>query len=98
MAATPIHNYIQSLEKELAAGNTTEHSHRPALKTLFQSLNSAITATNEPQHITAVGAPDLRIIKKKLATGYVECKDIGINLDEVIKTEQLQRYLKSFHN
>jgi hypothetical protein len=62
------------------------------------SNRTVITATNEPQHITAVGAPDFRIIKKKLATGYVECKDIGINLDEVIKTEQLQRYLKSFHN
>ena len=98
MTTTPIHDYIQSLEKELAAGNTTEHSHRPALKTLFQSLNSAITATNEPQHITAVGAPDFRIIKNKLPIGYVECKDIGKNLDEVLETEQLKRYLKSFHN
>jgi len=98
MTTTPIHDYIQSLEKELAAGNTTEHTHRPALKTLFQTLNPAVTATNEPQHITAVGAPDFRIIKNKLATGYVECKDIGKNLDEMLETEQLQRYLKSFHN
>ena len=48
------------------------------MKALFQALNPAVTATNEPQHITAVGAPDFRIIKNKLATGYVECKDIGI--------------------
>ena len=40
---TAIHEYIQSLDKELAAGNTTEHTHRPALKSLFQSLNPAIT-------------------------------------------------------
>jgi hypothetical protein len=80
MTTNPIHDYVLSLEKELAAGNTTEHTHRPALKTLFQSLNPAITATNEPQHITAVGAPDFRIINNKLATGYVECKDIGKNL------------------
>jgi hypothetical protein len=98
MTSSPIHDYILALDKELAAGNTTEHTHRPALKTLFQSLNSTITATNEPQHITAVGAPDFRIIKNKLAIGYVECKDIGINLDEVLKTEQLKRYLNSFHN
>jgi very-short-patch-repair endonuclease/type I restriction-modification system DNA methylase subunit len=98
MTTNPIHDYIQSLEKELAAGNTTEHTHRPALKTLFQSLNPAITATNEPQHITFVGAPDFRIINNKLATGYVECKDIGKNLDEVLETAQLKRYLHSFHN
>ncbi|MEK7353021.1 MAG: N-6 DNA methylase, partial [Chloroflexota bacterium] len=93
-----IHDYIKAIEKELAAGNTTEHTHRPALKTLLESLNPAITATNEPQHITDVGAVDFRIIKNKLATGYVECKDIGINLDEALKTDQLQRYLKAFHN
>ena len=98
MTVDSLHVYIQALDKELAAGNTTEHTHRPALKALFQGLNPAVTATNEPQHITAVGAPDFRIIKNKLATGYVECKDIGINLDEVIKTEQLKRYLKSFQN
>ena len=50
MTSTPIHIYIQSLEKELAAGNTTEHSHRPALKTLFQALNPVITATNEREY------------------------------------------------
>ena len=98
MTVTSIHDYIQALDKELAAGNTTEHTQRPALKDLFQTLNPIITASNEPQHITAVGAPDFRIIKNKLSIGYVECKDIGINLDEVIKTGQLKRYLKSFTN
>jgi hypothetical protein len=71
MTSSPIHDYIQALDKELAAGQTTEHTHHPALKALFQSLNPVITATNEPQHITAVGAPDFRIIKNKLAIGYV---------------------------
>ena len=98
MTSSPIHDYIEALDKELAAGNTTEHTHRPALKALFQSLNHAITATNEPQHITAIGAPDFRIIKNKLAIGYVECKDIGKNLDEALETDQLKRYLHSFHN
>jgi hypothetical protein len=98
MTATAMHDYILELDKELAAGNTTEHTHRTALKILFQSLNPAITATNEPQHITAVGAPDFRIIQKKMPVGYVECKDIGKNLDEAMETEQLKRYLKSFQN
>jgi predicted helicase len=98
MTSSPIHDYILALDKSLAAAQTTEHTHRPALNALFQALNTTITATNEPQHITAVGAPDFRIIKNKLAIGYVECKDIGSNLDEVVKTEQLKRYLNSFQN
>jgi hypothetical protein len=98
MTSSPIHDYILALDKSLAAGQTTEHTHRPALNALFQALNPAITATNEPQHITAVGAPDFRIIQKKMPIGYVECKDIGKNLDEVLETEQLKRYLKSFQN
>ena len=96
MTSTSIHDYIQSLEKELAAGNTTEHTHRPALKALLESLNPDITATNEPQHITAVGAPDFRIIKNKLAIGYVECKDIGKNLDEALETDQLKALFTLF--
>ena len=98
MTTNSIHTYVQSLEKELSAGETTEHTHRTALKILLESLNTDIIATNEPQHITAVGAPDFRIIKNKLAIGYVECKDIGKNLDEALETDQLKRYLHSFHN
>ena len=98
MDTNSILDYVRSLEKELAAGNTTEHSLRPALKTLLESLKPGITSTNEPQHITAVGAPDFRIRQKQLTTGYVECKDIGKSLDEALKTDQLQRYLKSLHN
>lgn len=94
----PVNEYIKAVEKELAAGKVTEHTYRPALKKLLESLNPAVTATNEPQHITAVGAPDFRIVKNSLATGYVECKDIGTNLDATLKTDQLQRYLKSLHN
>jgi hypothetical protein len=94
----PVLDYVHSLEKEFAAGNTTEHTLRPALKTLLESLKSDVTASNEPQHITAVGAPDFRIRQKQLTTGYVECKDIGKNLDEALMTEQLKRYLSSLRN
>jgi hypothetical protein len=48
MTVNPMHIYIQSLEKELSAGDTTEHTHRPALHALLESLNPDIIATNEP--------------------------------------------------
>ena len=32
MATESMRDYIQALEKELALGNSTEHTHRPTLK------------------------------------------------------------------
>jgi hypothetical protein len=91
MALDSVQTYIQSLDKEPSTDDTTEHTHPPALKALLEIVNPEFIATNKPQRITAVGAPDFRIIKHKLATGYVECKDIGKSLDEAVKTEQLKR-------
>ncbi len=34
----PFSDYIRTIEKELVAGNATEHTHRPALKVLLESL------------------------------------------------------------
>ncbi len=42
MAASPIDIYRRQIEKELQTGNATEHTHRPAAKTLIESLSSLI--------------------------------------------------------
>ncbi len=36
---------VKKAERELARGNATEHTHHPALKALFESSISGITAT-----------------------------------------------------
>jgi len=52
-----IKHYLKTIEDGLKAGNATEHTHRPALKALLESLDLHITATNEPKRI-ACGAPN----------------------------------------
>jgi len=89
--------YILTIEKELVAGNTTEHSHRSALKTLIEGLAKGVTATNEPKRIEC-GAPDFLVTKGALTVGYIEAKDVGQSLDEAEKSEQLKRYLNSLTN
>jgi predicted helicase len=89
--------YIRSIEKELAAGNATEHTHRSALKSLIEETLLGSVATNEPRRIEC-GAPDFVIGKGSATIGYVEAKDVGKSLDEVEKSEQLQRYLGSLTN
>ncbi len=89
--------YIHAIEKKLAMGDATEHTHRSALEDLVESLASGISATNEPKHIEC-GAPDFILRKGSVTVGYIEAKDIGKSLDEAEKSEQLQRYLGSLTN
>ncbi|MCI0474775.1 MAG: N-6 DNA methylase, partial [Anaerolineales bacterium] len=90
--------YLQAITKNLARGNATEHTHRPALKALLESLDAGITATNEPQHIVDVGAPDFIVERGKTPLGYVETKEVGENLDKIEKSEQLKRYRAALPN
>lgn len=78
----PLLNYLRRIEADHREGNDTEHTHRPALKALLETLNPRIIATNEPKRI-ACGAPDLVITQKKssLLLGQVEAKDIGASLN-----------------
>src|SRR5664280_594222 len=73
--------YIAELRKNLAHGDATEHTHRPALKSLLESLSKGITATNEPKRI-ACGAPDFIITRKNVPLGHIETKDVGTPLEE----------------
>jgi predicted helicase len=94
---TAISDYLKKIEKAYAAGNATEHTHRPALKELIESMASGITATNEPRRVKC-GAPDFIITKGQSPLGYVECKDIGKTLTEVERTDQIKRYRESLGN
>ena len=92
-----ISQYLKTIQNELAAGNATEHTHRPALKSLIESLDEKVTATNEPQRIKC-GAPDYIVTRGQIPLGYVEAKDVGVSLDAAEKTEQLKRYRESLGN
>jgi len=101
MTTSPIDIYRRQIEKELQAGNSTEHTHRPALKTLLQALASQITATNEPKRVEC-GAPDFVISRMAahgpVTIGHLEAKDVGKDLEEVEKSEQMKRYLPALPN
>jgi hypothetical protein len=92
--------YLRKIEAARRLGNDTEHTHRPALKDLLETLNTAVVVTNEPRRI-ACGAPDLVVTRKNdtLVLGYVEAKDVGASLDEAAKSEQVKkRYLPALPN
>jgi hypothetical protein len=101
MALSPIDEYRRQIERALEAGNATEHTHRPALKTLIELVAPSVTATNEPKHVEC-GAPDFLISRKAshgpVTLGYIEAKDVGKDLSEVERSDQMKRYLSALPN
>ena len=90
--------YSKNLNREYETGKATEHSYRPALKTLLEAFGGAgVKALNEPSHVEC-GAPDFIVERDGIPIGHVECKDIGANLDAIEKSEQLKRYRDGLPN
>src|SRR5713226_2524966 len=92
-----IADYLHKIDQALKAGNATEHTHRPALKTLIEALRQQVTATNEPRRIEC-GSPDYIVTQKGVPLGYVEAKDVDADLDRTEDSEQLKRYRSSLRN
>ncbi|MCY7320480.1 MAG: N-6 DNA methylase, partial [Phormidesmis sp. CAN_BIN36] len=87
--------YLKSIQKNLQKGS--ERSHYPALKDLLDAPADGIDAVIEEKGNKA-GIPDFTVKRRDLLVGYVEAKDVGLDLDQIEKTEQLQRYLEPFPN
>ncbi|MFM7363604.1 MAG: hypothetical protein ACKO11_03685 [Cuspidothrix sp.] len=84
--------YIQNLQKNIKHGG--EGSHYSSLQSLIESLESGINTIVEEKGNQA-GIPDLTIRKNERVVGYIEAKDINIDLTKIEKTAQLKRYLES---
>jgi predicted helicase len=95
--STPFETYLSHIEAAYRRGNATEHTYRPALKTLLEALSAGVQAANDPKHI-ACGAPDFVVERGRVPLGYVETKDVGVDLDRIERSEQLARYLGSLNN
>ncbi len=95
MLSLSLDAYLKSIQKSLQRGS--ERSHYPALKDLLDDPANGIDAVIEEKGNKA-GIPDFTVKRRELLVGYVEAKDVGLELNQIEQTEQLQRYLESFPN
>ena len=93
----PLTAYLNTLRESLATRTATEHTHRPALVTLFESLADDVSAINEPVRAEC-GAPDLAILRGEFTIGHLEAKDVGVSLDAAERSDQLKRYRLALEN
>ena len=97
-ATSAIRAYLRSIAETRSTGRATEHSYRPALKTLLEALGGGgTTALNEPSHVEC-GAPDFIVEHNGVPIGHVECKDVGVSLADIESSEQLKRYRAGLPN
>jgi len=91
--------YASELRKIYATGNATEHTYRPALNTLLNSLDPDLRALNEPQRSEA-GMPDYLLARGVIPVGYIEAKDLDKDLDKLDSRELAQqvRYQSAYGN
>ena len=97
-----LNTYITDLNTQYTSGKATEHSYRPLLKTLLETLLPKLNIINEPKR-QACGAPDYILTHADLPIGFIETKDIN---DKDLKgekskngnKEQFDRYKKSLTN
>src|ERR1039458_8744839 len=85
--------YTDAIRRQFVSGHAREHAYRPALERLMDSFDD-VTAVNDPKR-SQHGNPDFVFIKqsnKDITFGYAEAKDITIDLEKTVKTEQLRRY------
>ena len=87
-------NYIQNLQINIKHGG--ERSHYSSLQSLIESLEIGISTIVEEKGNQA-GIPDLTIRKNERVVGYIEAKDININITKLDKQneQQIKRYLES---
>lgn len=85
-----VKTFTQEIVQQYQTGHAREHAYRPALEVLFKEITK-LSVVNEPKR-SEYGAPDFVFLKGDIIIAYAEAKDITINLAEVEKGEQLNRY------
>ena len=86
-------SYFKEVSKEYNRGESGELTFRSYLKDLFKALFPELQLSEENKKIRRVGKPDFTCLKKNnIKVGYIETKDIGIDLDKELRGEQLKKY------
>nr|WP_188050882.1 type ISP restriction/modification enzyme [Flavobacterium sp. GP15] len=92
-----LQQYISKINTLFQTGNAREHSYRGDLQNLLMAILPDVLVTNEPARV-ACGAPDYVLTRKDIPLGYIEAKDIGVDLKSKTLKEQFDRYKSGLSN
>ncbi|GAA8287440.1 DNA methyltransferase [Helicobacter pylori] len=88
--------YLESIKDLTPESN--ELTHRPSLYNLLDKLknhfNKEFKIEHEPKKDKQWGQPDFRVSLQGLNIGYIENKKVGTNLSQLLKSDQILKYLE----
>ncbi|MDU9770603.1 N-6 DNA methylase [Helicobacter pylori] len=88
--------YLESIKDLTTEDN--ELTHRRPLENLLNRLkdhfNKEFKIEHEPKRDKQGGQPDFRVSFQGLNIGYIENKRVGTNLDQLLKSDQILKYLE----
>jgi len=93
-----IRKYLKEIKSIYFRGDYTEWSYRTPFENFIKGLNPDYNLLQEPKRTTGLGAPDFKAFYKSRKVGFIETKDINENLDRILETEQLKKYIESIDN
>ncbi|GAA8544929.1 DNA methyltransferase [Helicobacter pylori] len=88
--------YLEGIKDLTPESN--ELTHRPSLYNLLDSLKDnfkkELKIEHEPNRDKQGGQPDFRISYQGLNIGYIENKRVGTDLNQLLKSDQILKYLE----
>ncbi|WP_419773268.1 type ISP restriction/modification enzyme [Helicobacter pylori] len=88
--------YLEGIKDLTLESN--ELTHRPSLYNLLDGLkknfNKEFKIEHEPNRDKQGGQPDFRVSYQGLNIGYIENKRVGTNLRQLLKSDQVLKYLE----
>lgn len=93
-----IKNYFKEVYSIYSHGDYTEWTYRTPFENFIKGLNPDYNLTQEPKRAAGLGAPDFKAFYNNRKVGFIETKDLGENLDKIVETDQLKKYIGSIDN
>ncbi|RLL82913.1 hypothetical protein CN13_05960 [Petrotoga sp. HKA.pet.4.5] len=93
-----IKNYFKEVYSIYSHGDYTEWTYRTPFENFIKGLNPDYNLTQEPKRAAGLGAPDFKAFYNNRKIGFIETKDLGENLDKILETDQLKKYIESIDN
>ncbi len=93
----PVEEYIKSINANVSHGDYTEMTHRKAFGDLLDGMLGEAKAFEETGNKNG-NKPDYIVEKEKTPLGFIETKDLKVDLDKVEKDDQLRRYFEAIGN
>ena len=91
-------SYFREIRNRYLTHDYTEITLRTPFENFIKSFDEKIRLIHEPKRKKGLGAPDFKAFYLSRKVGFIETKDIDTNLDNILESAQLKKYIDSINN